>query len=123
MKDLNSSYVDRKNCLDKLEEIASLENNWDHKGAKAFSKEQIMKVRDLILFLPVLPEIFPTAYGIIQLNYQREDGNSLKVEIGGEDSIRIYEEYSDVRENERIVNADIGTLNRIVQSFYKERSK
>lgn len=119
MSILKASYADKKNNLNKLEEIASLKEDWDHKGAKAFSREQIMKVRDLIIFLSVQPEIIPTACGTIQLEYEKENGAYLEFEIKEDDIIRIYEEHPEGKNSGEIVDADIGTINRIVQDFYK----
>ena len=64
---------DKIENLKKLETIALLRDNWNLNGAKAFTDSLIKKGRDLILFLEIQPEIFPTACESLQLEYDRED--------------------------------------------------
>lgn len=61
--------------LRKLEQISLLADNWDGNGAKAFDKQLVAKVKDLIGALGVQPEIFPLSYGSIQMEYTKEDGS------------------------------------------------
>ena len=67
--------------LKKLEAIALLKDNWNANGAKAFADSLITKVRNLVMLLDVQPEVFPTACGALQLEYDKEDGSHLEIEF------------------------------------------
>lgn len=65
-------------CLD---EIESLEYNWNGNKATPFSKEFIVETRKIISTLPKQPFIFPTARSSIQLEYEKSNGDYLELEF------------------------------------------
>lgn len=67
--------------LDRLENIAQLEDDWDGYGAKSFSTTVIATVRNIISYLKEQPEIFPTGRGSVQLEYHMPDYSYLELEV------------------------------------------
>lgn len=64
-----------------LSEIASLQDNWNLNGAPAFSEQLILLCHDIVRFLSHQPDIFPTAQGSIQMEWDNAKGDYLEVEI------------------------------------------
>lgn len=67
--------------LERLNDIARLESNWDGYGAVSFSDELVAEVRHIILNLREQPEIFPTGRESIQLEYHLPDESYLEFEV------------------------------------------
>jgi hypothetical protein len=65
----------------KLEQLAQLKDHWNYGHALAFNPELIRLAQRLVALLPVQPEIFPTARGSIQLEYENERGEYLEFEV------------------------------------------
>lgn len=105
--------------LKKLEQIASLPNNWNENGANAFSKQLLSKVRNLIIFLNTQPEIFPTACDTIQLEYDKNNGAHLEIEIGENDLAEVYLIKSNGEDEFKNVSSDVYTINKVVEKFYE----
>ena len=104
--------------LKKLEVIASLEYNWNANGAKALSDRLITKVRNLVMFLEIQPEVFPTACESIQLEYDKADGAHLEIELNESDNAEVF--IVDDCGCERFINvsASIEGINKVVSDFY-----
>ena len=64
-----------------LSELAQLENNWNDNGAAGFSEQLIARCRDLVNILNNQPDIFPTAQGSIQFEWENEFGDYLEIEL------------------------------------------
>ena len=109
---------DKIENLKKLETIALLRDNWNLNGAKAFTDSLIKKGRDLILFLEIQPEIFPTACESLQLEYDREDGSHMEIELTDRDEAEIF--MVDTKGGESFVNisASLENINKVVRDFY-----
>ena len=56
-------------------------DNWNEHGAKAFNKSHIELCNTLLNMLPYQPEIFPTANGSIQLEYDGQNESYLEFEV------------------------------------------
>ena len=109
---------DKIENLKKLETIALLRDNWNLNGAKAFTDSLIKKGRDLIFFLEIQPEIFPTACESLQLEYDREDGSHMEIELTDRDEAEIF--MVDTKGGESFVNisASLENINKVVRDFY-----
>ena len=73
--DTNTDYLQGHN-LTKLTQIAMLNDNWDGYGAEPIPYSTLSRVKHLIHALHVQPEIFPTASGTIQIEYEKDNGES-----------------------------------------------
>lgn len=104
---------------EQLRTIAKLEDDWNNNGAKAFSSQLINKVSLLIDSLPVVPCVFPTAIGAIQIEYNKQDGSYLEFEIY-EDSVQLFMIDKDKQEHEKEIIEDylISILQAVVD-FYE----
>lgn len=104
--------------LKKLEAIALLKDNWNENGARAFSIELITKVRNIITFLDVQPEVFPTACDSIQLEYDKVDGSHMEIELMEKGDAEIF--LIDNMGNEKFFNvqACFESINKAVNVFY-----
>lgn len=80
-----------------MEQISLLADNWNGNGAKAFDKQLVAKVKDLIGALGVQPEIFPLSYG-------SNAWDAFEVNENGEESA-----FS--------VSADAEAINRVAKNF------
>ena len=103
--------------LRKLEQISLLADNWDGNGAKAFDKQLIAKVKDLIGVLDVQPEIFPLSYGSIQMEYEKEDDSYLEIEINLNDTWDVFELNENGEESAFSVAADAEVVNKVAKDF------
>lgn len=103
--------------LKKLEEIASFQNNWNRNGAKAFSNQLISQVRNLIILLEIQPELFPTACGTIQLEYDK-DGAHLEIEINGDKSAEVFSVKQTGEEELKKIQANVEEIDKVVKEFY-----
>lgn len=103
--------------LRKLEQISLLADNWDGNGAKAFDKQLVAKVKDLIGALGVQPEIFPLSYGSIQMEYTKEDGSYLEFEINLNDTWDVFELNENGEESVFSVAADAEAINKVAKDF------
>lgn len=103
--------------LRKLEQISLLADNWDGNGSKAFDKQLIAKVKDLIGVLDVQPEIFPLSYGSIQMEYEKEDDSYLEIEINLNDTWDAFEVNENGEESAFSVAADAEVVNKVAKDF------
>ena len=60
-----------------LNDIAHLKRDWNGNNANPFPASLIEKCTTLISQLEVQPFISPTAYGAIQMEYEKENGDYL----------------------------------------------
>ncbi len=109
---------DKLDNIKKLETISNLQDNWNDNGAKAFSVELLDKVRNLIVLLDVQPEIFPTACESLQLEYDKDDGSHIEIEVNESDEAEIF--VVDNLGNESIsrIKTNADTINKAVKEFY-----
>lgn len=105
--------------LDKLSEIAALEDDWNGNGAGKFSEELIDKVRNIIIFLDIQPEVFPTACGTIQLECDKADGSHMEIEIGEETEAELFIVDNSGQERLLKISSDAETINREVCGFFE----
>ena len=103
--------------LRKLEQISLLTDNWNENGSKAFDKQLIAKVKDLIGVLDVQPEIFPLSYGSIQMEYEKEDDSYLEIEINLNDTWDVFELNENGEESAFSVAADAEVVNKVAKDF------
>ena len=103
--------------LRKLDQISLLADNWDGNGSKAFDKQLIAKVKDLIGVLDVQPEIFPLSYGSIQMEYEKEDDSYLEIEINLNDTWDVFELNENGEESAFSVAADAEVVNKVAKDF------
>lgn len=109
---------DKLQNVKKLETIAMLQDNWNANGAKAFSASLISKVRNIIVFLEIQPELFPTACESLQLEYDKQDGTHMEIEITEGENAEIFVVDSMGRESTRNIRASIEVINKVVRDFY-----
>ncbi|MBQ2406870.1 MAG: hypothetical protein II312_09435 [Lachnospiraceae bacterium] len=104
--------------LKKIETIALLQDDWNANGAKAFSASLITKVRNLIMFLKIQPEVFPTACESLQLEYDKADGSHMEIELTESEEAEVF--VVDNKGCESIINisASIESINKVVSDFY-----
>ena len=104
--------------LKKLEAIALLQDNWNSNGAKAFSTSLISKVRNIIVFLKIQPEIFPTACESLQLEYDKHDGSHMEIELTESEDAEVFVVDNMGRESIINIQASIEIINKVVNDFY-----
>ncbi len=104
--------------LNKLDKIAELQDNWNNNDAAAFSENLIRKVKYLVSYLDIQPEIFPTACDTLQLEYDKIDGSHLEIEIGEYIDAEIFLVKSNGDEKFYTIKSDLETINKVVKEFY-----
>lgn len=104
--------------FNKLREIATLSDNWNENGAKAIPVSLIDSMKGYINYLDIQPEIFPTVMGTLQLEYDRENGAHLEIEISehGEADVFIMDAEDNVSKFRLMVS--VQEINRVVSEFY-----
>ena len=109
--------------MQKLNTIASLQDNWNYNNAKAFSKTLISKVRTIITFLDVQPEIFPTACNSLQLEYDKNNGAHMEIEIWENKDAEVFVVKDNGEEHLFTVKANVEQINQLVNKFYGFKQK
>lgn len=104
--------------LEKLSKIASMPDNWNRNGAKAFSDEFIGTTRELLIQLEHVPEIFPTANGSLQFEYDKPDHSHLDIEIF-EDVAEVYIVGKNGQETSFDIKPSAEEINKVVAEFEK----
>lgn len=110
---------EKANNMEKLEQIAKLENGWDGDGARAFSVALIRTVREIVVSLDKQPEIFPTACDTIQIEYDHEDGSYLEIEISDDGVAKVFSVDCNGEESCSVVEACPQAICKVVSSFYE----
>lgn len=72
-----------------LSNLKSLKKGWNGYEAEGFPESFILKLEELISELEYQPKIFPTGRGTIQIEYKRDNGDYLEIELN-EDSGNVY---------------------------------
>lgn len=104
--------------IKKLETIAVLQDNWNANDAKGFSASLISKVQNIIVFLEIQPEVFPTACESIQLEYDKQDGSHMEIELTEGENAEVFVVDSMGCESIRNIRASIEEINKVVSDFY-----
>lgn len=104
--------------LRKIEQIATLEDGWNGNKAKAFKSQLIEVVRSVITALEIQPEVFPTACDSIQLEYEKEDGSYLEIELNLDNTWEVFEVNSNGEEIYTSISAEVEKVNEVVNRFY-----
>lgn len=110
--------INIEECLNKIDEIALLENNWNDNGANKFSSKIIDNVKKFLSYSLYNPFIAPTANNSIQLEYEKNNDEYFEVEIY-EDKIETFKIDIDKKETEQVFSIDefFKVLN-LVKIFY-----
>ncbi len=74
----------------RLEAFREFKQGWNGYDAEPFSSELIEKVMGIIDSQDIQPEIFPTALGTIQLEYDNSRGDHMEMEIGMDDKAEAF---------------------------------
>ena len=105
--------------LQKLSEIASFGENWNGYGAKPISSSILKRTERIIRGIFEQPDLFPTADDSIQMEYEKENGAYLEIQIT--DS-KVYEVFLMKDENSDgktfFIDASIQAINEQVKKFY-----
>lgn len=82
--------------LKKLTQIKNLPEDWNGYKANKFDEKTIKNTENLLKELAVQPELFPTAEGTIQLEYENgSDDDYLEFTVNNTDHVQVYMIYDD----------------------------
>lgn len=104
------------NSLLRIEEIGRLPDNWNGSGAAAFSRALVGAARALVCALPVQPAILPTARDSIQMEYERENGDYLELELFEGGRLKVFTYTHDGAAETRDIPASAAS--KVVCDFY-----
>ena len=107
-----------KSIINKITEIEHLGDNWNGYSASPISSSIIAEVKSMISQLKKIPEIFPTADGQLQLEYDKKDGSYLEMDISGQDFIDVFMIDKNGNEKEYRINKSTTDINKTVETFY-----
>lgn len=102
--------MDKQNFLNVLDRISNLEQDWNGYGSDPIPAVVIEKARNLLDFLPFLPDhISPMAGGQgVQFEWYDEDDNYLEIEIR-EDRLNFCTERN---------NVDASVLKNVLHDYF-----
>lgn len=104
--------------IQRLDKIASMPDNWNENNAKHFTKELVDKCKRIISILSIQPELFPTANNSIQMEYEKENGEYLELNVR-ENCVDVYLTYKDESEEEySITSQEEQKIKETVDNFY-----
>lgn len=112
---LNKEKIDN---LNKISMISELPDNWNENGARAFHNSLLTKTRELIMSINMQPEIFPTACESIQLEYDKEDGSHMEIELIDDNNAEVFIIDSESKEKIISIQFTIEAINKVVNDFY-----
>ena len=112
----HADYI-QGNTLMKLAQMGTLKYNWNGYGAEPLPYDTLYKAQLLIPALHVQPEIFPTADGSIQFEYEKNNGDYLEFQFTGKGTCEVFKIIGD---NEEYFTAqdNANTVNALVDAFY-----
>lgn len=99
-------------------QISHLEENWNEYGAGPFSSELIYKVESILLRLKKQPEVFPTAAGSIQLEYDGDNGSYLEFQIYDNKPSEVFRIDRSGEKHTWTMDPTAGKINEVVRRFY-----
>ncbi|WP_052455732.1 hypothetical protein [Bhargavaea cecembensis] len=102
---------------ERLQLMKSLQFGWDGEHAQEISLSLIQNVEYMISDLIYQPEIQPTAAGSIQLEYERENGDYLEIELTDEE-MEIFKSLSRGIETLEVAELSSNRINRELNDFY-----
>lgn len=106
----------KRESLKRLEEISNLPDGWNDSEARSFPSEFLIYVRGILFSLEIDPDIFPTARGSIQLEYNNTSGDYLEFEIFADGKIKKFYCNRNGKSSTDFVSAS--QLNGILNQFY-----
>ncbi len=105
----------KKHNIEKLKSIRLLKQNWNGNGADAIPVKLVDTVESLIDKLIIQPEVFPTALGTIQLEYDNARRDHMEIEITGFEEAEVFivkfngeELYENIAVNDEAINRRVG---------------
>ena len=104
--------------LEKLRIIGELKENWNQNGAAAFAGELIRKVRGIIDKIDIQPEVFPTALGTIQLEFDNSRRDHMEIEIDESDNAEVFVSMYNRKEYFETIPSTAYAINKKVEEFY-----
>ncbi len=104
--------------LNKLALIQGLKAGWNGNDAPAFKGSVIKKVRNIVEMISIQPEVFPTALGSIQLEYDNSRRDHMEIEINDSDMAEIFIVRYSGEEAFELIPATSEAINKKVGEFY-----
>ena len=109
----------RSHNADKLSAIRAFKPGWNGNGAPAFAPGLIDTVGSLIGGLDIQPEVFPTAMGTIQLEYDNSRHDHMEIEIiAGSVDAEVYIIRFNGEEEYEQISVSTDAINTRVHDFY-----
>ena len=104
--------------LKKLSAIRAFGDNWNGNGAAAFSPALMDRVEIFLRDLVIQPEIFPTALGTIQLEYDNARRDHMEIDLSEEERAELFIVRFNGEESTEFIEADPEAVNDRVRAFY-----
>ncbi len=95
-----------------------MEKGWNGNEAPSFSSKLIAKTRNLLKHLTIQPEVFPTALGTIQLEFDNSRKDHMEIEIDESDEAEVFIVKYNGAERLESISSDVKTINKKVRDFY-----
>ena len=91
---------------------------WNGYGCEAIPDSILDNAVSVVRKLDVVPEVFPLATGGIQLEYDRDDGGYLEIEItDNPDIVKVFHIKSREELDEETFTLSVNKLNALVNDF------
>ena len=119
---MNLTLTKQNNMLNKnqakLKAISELKDNWDGYGATTFTRSLIQSLSEFLQKLYKQPEIFPTADGTIQMEYEKENGDYLEFQFSDRSTCEVYMSKNK-NENYFSIDRNPEQFNKLINNFYE----
>jgi hypothetical protein len=103
--------------LEILKGISELEYNWNNNEAEPFSPNLLSYCRNIINEIVHQPDIFPTGRKSIQMEYEKDNGEYLELEIF-ENHINLFLIKESGEEIEDVLPLEMTKINEVVLDFH-----
>lgn len=104
--------------FERLDSFLNLKRNWNQNDAEPISEKLVSQAKGLLPVLLVQPEIFPTANGTIQFEYDNSVGDHFDFEMYADGKAEYFWEYKNGAIREEIQELDIGLINEAIYELY-----
>ena len=118
IKDNTIDEPKKNRNLQAIDNLRKFEENWNGYGAGTFSKElcDCMEMTIKQLDEQIQPKLFPTGRESIQIEYEKNNGEYLEIEVFSPERIELFQITAVGEEIEK--NIEYGEIEGVVKAFY-----
>lgn len=108
-----------ENNLKKLDKFEKYEDNWDGYGAFKYNKELLNDLRKLLPKLSRQPQVFPSASGIVQMEYRGGNCELMIIRYSNKNQLEAIKFYKNDKAEEFLIDNNLESINKFIKEYYQ----